>query len=111
MRQGLIQTLTLTLALALFSSTTLQAADEAPPSGSHLGSITGGDFDKAHLIIDNKCISCHSATRIEEALAAGKSMQEIQRRMEQKGVMLSTNERSVLGIFWKETPLKPRKSD
>ena len=106
MRQSLI----LTLALALFCSTTLLAAQEAPTSGSNLGSVTGGDFGKAHFVIDNKCISCHTAQRIEEALAAGKSMQEIQQRMEQKGVKLSPNERSVLGIFWNETPLKQRKN-
>ena len=96
------------LAAILFSVTTLNAAQEVPPAGSNLGSVTGGDFRTGHLIIENKCISCHSATRIEEALAAGKDMQKIQQRMEQKGVKLHENERAVLGVFWKNTPWKNR---
>lgn len=105
MRRSLI----LTLALTLFSVTTLTAAQEAPPKGSNLGSVTGGDFNKAHLLIEKKCTSCHTDQRIREALAAGKDMQAIQLRMEKKGLKLTGEEQSVLGIFWKETPLKKKK--
>lgn len=113
MRQSLVLTLALamTLALTLFSISTLRAAQEVPVSGTNLGSVTGGDFSTAHLIIDKKCTSCHTAKRIEEALAAGKNMMEIQHRMELKGVGLTPGETSVLGIFWKNTPLKKRKAD
>jgi uncharacterized membrane protein len=103
------QILILTLALTTFSTTILQAAQEVPSSGNNLGSVTGGSFKKAHLVIDKKCTSCHTAKRIEDALAAGKNMQEIQHRMELKGVKLTSNEKSVLGIFWKQTPLKKSK--
>lgn len=100
--------LVLTMALTLFYSTTLRAAQEVPDSGSNLGSVTGGEFKKAHLVLEKKCTSCHTDKRIEEALAAGKNMQEIQHRMELKGAKLNATERSVLGIFWKKTPLKKR---
>ena len=99
----------LALALILASVTSLQAAQEVPPYGSNLGSVTGGVFKEAHLVIDNKCASCHTSQRIEQALAAGKNMQEIQHRMEQKGVKLTADEQTVLGIFWKDSPLRKKK--
>ncbi|HBA90079.1 MAG TPA: cytochrome C [Geobacter sp.] len=98
-----------TIALTMLSVTTLNAAQEVPQSGSNLGSVSGGAFNHAHMVIDNKCVKCHSSQRIEEAIAAGKNMQQIQQRMEQKGVKLTADEQQVLGIFWKESPLKPRK--
>jgi uncharacterized membrane protein len=97
------------LALIMISATSLQATQEVPPSGSKLGSVTGGVFKEAHLVIDNKCVSCHTSQRIEQALAAGKNMQEIQHRMEQKGVKLTADEQTVLGIFWKDSPLRKKK--
>ena len=105
MKEAMILILTATL----FSVGTLQAAQEIPPSGSNLASVTGGDFKKAHLVIEKRCTKCHSAQRIEDAVAAGKDMAKIQHRMEQKGVKLTADEHSVLGIFWKESPLKNRK--
>ena len=39
-------------------------------------------------------------------MAAGKDMLQIQKQMEKKGVKLDSNEHEVLGIFWKQTPLK-----
>lgn len=96
------------IALILISAPALNAAQNIPPTGKNLGSVTGGAFNHAHMVIDNKCVRCHSAQRIEEAIAAGKDMQKIQSLMEQKGVKLTADEQKVLGIFWKESPLKPR---
>ncbi|GFO57447.1 hypothetical protein GMSM_44540 [Geomonas sp. Red276] len=79
-----------------------------PATGQNLGAVTGGHFGKAAPVIQKKCVSCHSAKRIEEAIAAGKDMKKIQQRMEQKGVKLSANDKSVLGIFWQQTPLKKK---
>ena len=104
MRRHLL--LTLTLTLSSFTAPVQAVQELFPLSGSNVGSVTGGDFKTAHHLIEKKCISCHSAKRIEEALAAGMDMQKIQQRMEQKGVRLSSNEREVLGIFWQQTPLK-----
>ncbi|MBU5615378.1 cytochrome C [Geomonas azotofigens] len=105
------------LAVTTLSFTTLHAAQEvpqfapksAPSSGTNLGSVTGGVFKEAHLVIDKKCVSCHTAQRIESAIAAGKDMQKIQHRMELKGAKLTADEQTVLGIFYKESPLKPKK--
>jgi len=110
-RKGVTMKLKLiaTMALTLFSVTSLHATQTPPSSGSDLGSVSGGVFKDAHLVIDNKCLKCHSAKRIEAALSAGRDMQEVQRRMELKGVKLSADEQKVLGIFWKESPLKQKK--
>lgn len=101
-------TLPMMVALTLFSVATIHAAQEVPPSGRDLGSVTGGEFKQAHLVIQKKCIVCHSEKVIEQAVAAGKDMQMIQERMERKGVKLSADERTVLGVFWHGTPLKKR---
>src|SRR4051794_40609905 len=79
-----------------------------PTSGHTLGAVTGGRFGKAAPVIEQRCIACHSTKVIEDAIAAGKNMQKIQERMEQKGLRLSANERTVLGVFWEESPLKKR---
>lgn len=97
------------MTLTLLSVTSLQAAQTPPPAGKDLGSVSGGVFNEAHLVIDNKCLKCHTGTRIEEALSAGKDMQMIQQRMEQKGAKLTTDEKSALRIFWRETPLRQKK--
>jgi len=102
----------LTVALTLFSITTAWAVWETPkPSlfGSNLGAVTGGDFKKAHEVIDKKCVTCHTSERIDAALASGKDMQKIQLEMEKKGANLDSKEHEVLGIFWKQSPLKVSK--
>jgi uncharacterized membrane protein len=102
----------LTVAAVLATASLAIAATESsfkeipPPSGHSLGSVTGGNFKMANLVIQKKCVSCHSDKVIRDAVAAGKNMQQIQQRMEQKGVQLSADDRSVLGIFWQNTPLK-----
>jgi hypothetical protein len=105
--------ITAALAVSIFSYTALYAAQElpqsAPQTGSSLGSVTGGVFTKAHMVIDKKCVSCHTAERIESAIAAGKDMEKIQHRMQLKGAKLTADEQTVLGIFYKESPLKPKK--
>ncbi len=99
----------LTIAMTLFSITTAWAVWEAPPTGiaaTNLGAVTGGDFKRAHDVIDKKCVTCHTTERIDAALASGKDMFQIQLAMEKKGVKLDSNEHEVLGIFWRQTPLK-----
>ena len=98
--------------MTLFSITTAWAVWEAPPvgiSGSNLGAVTGGDFKKAHEVINSKCVTCHSSERIDAAVASGKDMVQVQQQMEKKGVKLDSREHEVLGIFWKQSPLKKAK--
>lgn len=79
-------------------------------TGSNLGNVKGGDFKEAQGVITKRCTTCHSATRIDAALAAKKDMLKIQQAMEAKGVTLSAKEREVLGIYWKQqNPLKQKK--
>ena len=102
----------LTIAITLFSITTAWAVWEAPAagiSGSNLGAVTGGDFKKAHEVINQRCVTCHTSERIDAAMAAGKDMTQIQKLMEKKGVKLDSKEHEVLGIFWKQSPLKGAK--
>jgi uncharacterized membrane protein len=105
---------TAVLAISIFCSslTAAWAVWEAPPAGvtgTNLGAVTGGDFKKAREVINKKCVSCHSAERIDAAFLSGKNMLQIQQTMEKKGAKLDSKEHEVLGIFWKQTPLKKAK--
>lgn len=57
-------------------------------------------------VLDEKCVACHNRQRIEIAVRERKDLEEITRRMEQKGAKLSEKDRSVLGVFWKQNPFK-----
>lgn len=106
------RTAALAIATTLFSITTAWALWEVPASkstGSKLGAVTGGEFKNAHEVISKKCISCHTEDRISAAFLTGRNMVQIQQEMEKKGAKLDPKEREVLGIFWKQTPLKPAK--
>ena len=61
------------------------------------------DVKKAEAILDKKCTVCHSKDKINIALSSGKDMNAIQKQMEKKGAHLTSNERDVLGIFWKQS--------
>jgi uncharacterized membrane protein len=80
----------------------ISSAALAVEQGSNPGAVTGGNSKKAHSIIDKKCTTCHSKEKIDQALSSGKDMSKIQKEMEKKGAKLSSNEREVLGIFWKQ---------
>jgi len=81
---------------------------QEPHSGSNLGSVKGGDFNNtAQDVIAKRCTRCHSSAKIDAALKAGKDLGAIQKEMERKGAQLNSNEREVLGIYWKQqNPLK-----
>lgn len=95
------------VAVVLASTASLCWSQEGAGSGKNLGSVTGGDF-KAMEIIEKRCTACHSSNRISSAVASRKNMAEIQKAMEKRGALLSSNEREVLGIYWKEHPLKEK---
>jgi hypothetical protein len=59
----------------------------------------------ANDVVDAKCKSCHSRQRVDAAVKEKKSVQDVVKKMELKGVHLTDNEKEVLGIFWK-TPFK-----
>lgn len=101
------RTLSCVLSLLLIASSPALSADP-PKAGTNLGNVRGGDFSKARSIIDKNCTSCHSSAIIDTALSEGKDMSAIQRKMEKRGARLNTNEREVLGIYWKQNPLKKR---
>lgn len=95
--------------LLVIAGTAAAASVPVPTTGNDLGNVRGGDFSKAHAIINKKCTVCHSALKIDAAFAAGKDMNAIQRSMEKRGAKLTATEQEVLGIYWKEqTPLKQK---
>ncbi len=70
--------------------------------GAHQGSREPAGF----RVVDEKCVACHNRQRIESALRKRADMEKIQRRMEEKGVALTDNERSVLSHFWHKNPFR-----
>jgi len=96
----------LSFVISLVFAAPLLAAQDAPPPGTNLGNVVGGDFKKAHDIIQAKCTLCHTDKRIDAAFSANKDMAKIVREMEKRGARLNANEREVLGIYWNQNPLK-----
>jgi len=96
----------LSFAVTLVFAAPLWAAQDGPQAGNNLGNVVGGDFQKAHAVIQAKCTLCHSEKRIDAALSSRKDMTKIQQEMEKRGARLNANEREVLGIYWKQNPLK-----
>lgn len=60
-------------------------------------------------VIEEKCMACHNRKRIDEAVSARKDMEEVLLRMEKKGVVLTEQERRVIGVFGTQTPFKDQK--
>jgi len=57
-------------------------------------------------VIDEKCLVCHNRQRIEDSARERKNMEAIQRIMEQRGAVLTEQERKVLGHFWQQNPFR-----
>lgn len=95
-------------AVAIIAILSFSAAS-AEESGTNLGNVKGGDFHAAKGIINTKCTPCHSDKVIDAALSENKDMARIQQEMEKRGARLDNNEREVLGIYWKQNPLKQKK--
>jgi len=94
---------TITSLAIIISIFCISSASQASEQRVNLGNVTGGDSKKALAIIDKKCTRCHSKEKIDIALSSGKDMNVIQKEMEKRGSRLSSKEREVLGIFWKES--------
>jgi hypothetical protein len=99
-----MKTASVILAAGLLVTSFTWAADP-PPAGKDLGAVTGGEF-AARQVIDTKCLACHNRQVIDNALKQQKDMEKITKSMEKKGVRLTDRERSVLNIFWSQSPYK-----
>lgn len=79
---------------------TTLGADLSPAEREMLTAYWNDDqFAEVNQIINTRCTSCHSRQRIDQALASGKNLAEIQQKMIRFGAKLSTKEQSVLGVF------------
>ena len=71
----------------------------------------GGHFrDPAEFrqVIDRRCLGCHDRERIEQARRRQEALEPLMRRMAERGAVLSSREREVLGAFW-GSPLRDKK--
>lgn len=93
----------LSVFIVILAAVSFSATAQAAEINGDLGNVVGGNAKKAHGIIEKKCTACHSKDKIDVALSSGKNMSEIQKDMEKKGAKLNSNEREVLGIFWKQS--------
>lgn len=56
-------------------------------------------FAEVNEVISLRCTGCHTRQRIDEALANGENLAEIQEKMIRFGAQISTREQDVLGVF------------
>jgi len=73
--------------MVLFAATVVLAADPTDP-------------EEYREIIEKRCTLCHTSERIEEAIRAGRDMNQILNKMMAMGATLSDQEQKVLGTFW-----------
>jgi hypothetical protein len=59
-------------------------------------------------VIDEKCLACHNRQRIDEAVQERREINQILRRMEKKGVVLTEKEHLVMGHFWGQKVFKTK---
>jgi hypothetical protein len=64
---------------------------------------------EATRVIEEKCLICHNRQLIEEAIKEREEMEQVLRRMEKKGVVLTGKERRVIGHFWGQKVFRPEK--
>jgi hypothetical protein len=66
---------------------------------------------EASRVIEEKCLICHNRQLIEEAIKEKQEMDQVLRRMEKKGVVLTGKERRVMGVFWGQKLFRSEKTD
>lgn len=57
-------------------------------------------------VIEAKCLVCHNRQRIDDAVKERKEMESIVKAMEQKGAVITDQERKVIGHFWGQKVFK-----
>jgi hypothetical protein len=67
--------------------------------------------NEATRVIEEKCLICHNRQMIDEAIKDREQMEQVLRRMEKKGVVLTGKERRVIGHFWGQQVFRPDKSN
>jgi hypothetical protein len=67
--------------------------------------------NEATRVIEEKCLICHNRQLIDEAIKDKEEMEQVLRRMEKKGVVLTGKERRVIGHFWGQAVFRPENSD
>jgi hypothetical protein len=94
--------LPMVLLMTAASAVTCPAWGEEMKLGAHQGSREPA----GPRVVDEKCVACHNRQRIESAMRKRADMEKIQKRMEEKGVVLTETERSVLSHFWHQNPFR-----
>ena len=57
-------------------------------------------------VVEEKCLVCHNRQRIDDAVRERREMESILKAMEQKGTVLTDQERSIIGHFWGQKVFK-----
>lgn len=83
----------------------LPAAAFAVPAVEDLGAHRMRGMDEFQRVIDTRCTVCHTRERVDIAIKRRQGLEKIERRMLERGAVLSENDKQVLGTFWGD-PLK-----
>ena len=62
-------------------------------------------MDEFQRVIDTKCTLCHSRERVDVAIRRHDNLEGLEKRMIEKGAVLTEEDKTVLGTFWGD-PLK-----
>jgi uncharacterized protein YebE (UPF0316 family) len=57
-------------------------------------------------VVEEKCLVCHNRQRIDDAVRERREMESILKAMEQKGTVITEEERKIIGHFWGQKVFK-----
>ncbi len=93
--------------LGVFWQAPAVQADSTPKVGP---TVTSDPLGEYRAVLERRCTGCHSLERVEEAMMAGRSIEDLVEMMRQRGAIITESEQKVLGTFWGE-PLKKKPSE
>jgi len=70
-----------------------------------LGAHRMRGMDEFQQVIDTRCTVCHTRERVDIAIKKRQDVDKIEKRMLERGAVLSESDKRVLGTFW-GSPLK-----
>ncbi len=84
------------------------AEQKQPSLSAEAGPTVSSDpLGEYRAVLERRCTGCHGLERVEEAMMAGRSIDDLVEMMRQRGAIITESEEKVLGTFWGE-PLKKK---
>ncbi len=72
-----------------------QLAEQKPDA-----TVAADPLGEFRAVLQSRCTGCHSLERVEEAMAAGRSLDDLVEMMRKRGAIITEAEKNALAPFW-----------